>query len=130
MTDDAIAPAPPQPTPEETPHGRNWYTRTPLYLRIVVGLLLGVVLGTVLMLASPTTADGSLAPLADRAAWIRNTMRGLDVTASMLLRLRRPGHFDRNCGLDRDRRGRGSRGISGRGDSGSGGYHLRFLRKR
>ena len=76
------------PLPDE-PHnhaGGNFYTRIPLYIRIVAGLILGVIVGTILMQLSQAP-DGSLIPVAKRALWIKRTMTTLDITASMLLRL-------------------------------------------
>lgn len=67
--------------------GGNFYTRTPLYIRIIIGLVIGVILGTVILQASPLLPSGKLVPVAEREAWIKGTMRVLDVTASMLLRL-------------------------------------------
>src|SRR5882724_3799960 len=57
----------------------NAYTRIPLYLRIIAGLILGVILGTVLMQAAPDRANPPL--------WVANTTASLDTAAKLLLRL-------------------------------------------
>ncbi|MBC7784947.1 MAG: dicarboxylate/amino acid:cation symporter [Burkholderiales bacterium] len=67
-------------------HRGNFWTRTPLYLRIIGGLIVGVIIGSMLMQASHA-GDGTLTPIAERAAWIQKSMKVLDITASMLLRL-------------------------------------------
>jgi Na+/H+-dicarboxylate symporter len=68
-----------QPT---TPHHHapgNFYTRTPLYIRILIGLVMGVLLGMVLM---PHARDGI--PDEGMLHW---TMFSLDQTGKLLLRL-------------------------------------------
>jgi len=61
-------------------HGRggNFWTGVPLYLRIIGGLVVGVMVGWVLM------GPAHEVPEAD---WVAGTLTGFDVTAKLLLRL-------------------------------------------
>ena len=84
MSLDQISPTDPDKTP---PHSTgNFYTRIPLYIRILCGLVVGVVLGTVLMQVSQLP-DGSIKPFDQRAGWVQGSLKTLAVTADMLLRL-------------------------------------------
>jgi Na+/H+-dicarboxylate symporter len=57
----------------------NFYTRIPLYLRIIAGLILGVILGMVLMHMTP---DRTNPP-----KWVINTMTTMNEAAKLLLRM-------------------------------------------
>ena len=59
--------------------GGNWYTRTPLYLRIIIGLVLGLLLGLLLQHATP---DPQSPPL-----WVARTIWWLNQSAKLLLQL-------------------------------------------
>ena len=52
--------------PPESPQGKNFYTRTPLYIRIIIGLVIGAILGTILLQASPEDAAGKVLPVGER----------------------------------------------------------------
>jgi len=59
--------------------GGNWYTRTPLYLRIIIGLVLGLLLGLLLQHATP---DPQNPP-----PWVARTIWWLNQSAKLLLQL-------------------------------------------
>ncbi len=69
------------------PDGKNLYTRTPLYVRIIIGLILGVILGSIILAVTPVDSAGKLVPTDQRVIWIKVTMKTLEVVAAMLLRL-------------------------------------------
>ncbi len=57
----------------------NAYTRIPLYIRIMIGLAVGVILGTILLFRKPYQSDDF--------KWVDGTIAAMNVVAKLLLQL-------------------------------------------
>ncbi len=65
---------------------KGFWTGIPLYIRIVGGLIIGLVIGTIIYNTS-MDASGNLLPMKDRSSGIQKTMQVLGLIGELLLRL-------------------------------------------